>query len=98
MVERKAAKKRFAADDFAVNGVAYAVVTLIALTMLYPVLNVVAVSMSSYTSYLQSPWTVSYTHLDVYKRQRQPHPRTEFLYLRHNGSFPRPYSNCNGCL
>ena len=58
MVERKAAKKRFAADDFAVNGVAYAVVTLIALTMLYPVLNVVAVSMSSYTSYLQSPWMI----------------------------------------
>lgn len=36
----------------------YVIVTLVAATMLYPVLNVIAVSMSSYESYARTPWMI----------------------------------------
>jgi putative aldouronate transport system permease protein len=43
-------------DDRIVNLTAYILVTLVSVTMLYPVLNVIAVSLSSYRAYAQTPW------------------------------------------
>lgn len=45
-------------------GAFYVVVTLVAVTMLYPVLNVIAVSMSSYESFARTPWMVIPYDLD----------------------------------
>ena len=45
-------------DDRIIEVITYVFVTLLTLTVLYPILNVIAVSMSSYTSYLKSPWMI----------------------------------------
>ena len=49
-------EKKRVSEDRIVGGLAYALVTVVAITMLYPILNVLAVSMSSYTSYARHPW------------------------------------------
>lgn len=36
----------------------YVIVTLVAMTMLYPILNILAVSLSNYYEYLKSPWMI----------------------------------------
>jgi len=43
-------------SDWVVTIVSYLVVTLFALTVIYPVLNIIAVSVSSYRSYQLTPW------------------------------------------
>lgn len=49
-------KIRATRSDIFMAVAAYGFVTAVALTMLYPVLNVIAVSMSSYRSYATTPW------------------------------------------
>ena len=59
----------------------YVLVTLIVLTMLLPLLNIVATSFSSERAIMSNEvgiWPVSYTHLDVYKRQFQVHAECVF--------------------
>lgn len=51
-------KKRFFSQDSIINTLSYIVVTIFAITMLYPILNVFAVSMSSYASYARQPWMI----------------------------------------
>lgn len=58
MVDNKPGRQIMSFDDTVVNIFAYIVVTLVALTMLYPVLNVISVSMSTYNSYARTPWMV----------------------------------------
>ena len=45
-------------DDLAVEAVTYAIVTLCSMTVAYPILNIVAGSFSSYTSFLMNPMMV----------------------------------------
>jgi putative aldouronate transport system permease protein len=52
------------ADDYAVAVVTYTVVTLFALTIIYPMLNILSVSMSSYASYIKNPMMLFPTDLD----------------------------------
>ena len=42
-------------DDRRISIICYTVVTLFALTIIYPMLNLISVSMSSYTAYLKAP-------------------------------------------
>lgn len=49
-------KSRGPRDQVGMSIVAYTIVTLVALIMLYPILNVIAVSMSSYQAYATTPW------------------------------------------
>ena len=60
MVKAKAVRnKRIRSrDDIAMGIFCYSFITIIAITMLYPVLNVMAVAVSSYTSYARTPWMI----------------------------------------
>jgi putative aldouronate transport system permease protein len=51
-------------DDYAVAAVTYTVVTLFALTIMYPMLNIISVSMSSYSSYIKNPMMLFPVELD----------------------------------
>lgn len=58
MVKAKKRKIQTGIGDRIITAVFYSIVTLVAFTMLYPVLNVIAVSMSSYTAYSTTPWMI----------------------------------------
>ena len=61
-VARKKIKTSF--EDKMISFVCYFVVTLFALMVIYPILNLVSVSMSSYRTYLLRPWMFFPTELD----------------------------------
>lgn len=52
----KSVHKKSDRNDKIINILSYVVVTFFAVAMLYPVLNVIAVSMSTYRSFAQTPW------------------------------------------
>ena len=54
--KKSTSRIRYTKGDWAVTLISYAVVTIFALTIIYPVLNIIAVSMSSYRSYQMTPW------------------------------------------
>ncbi len=58
MVKQQKAANKIARtpDDVIINAVCYGFVTVFALAVIYPMLNLISVSMSSYTSYLKTPW------------------------------------------
>lgn len=60
MVKTKVKKRRYKTSiwDKLFVGVNYVVLTMVALIMLYPIINVVAVSLSNYQEYLKTPWMV----------------------------------------
>ena len=58
MVNAKRKKIKTGFSDRLFSAVIYIVVTAAAFTMLYPVLNVIAVSMSSYKAYSTTPWMI----------------------------------------
>jgi putative aldouronate transport system permease protein len=51
-------------DDYIVTAVTYTIVTLFALTIIYPMLNILSVSMSSYGSYIKNPMMLFPVDLD----------------------------------
>ena len=52
-------------DDRLVSAVTYALITLCAVTILYPMLNILSVSFSSHASYVKNPMMIFPTHLDT---------------------------------
>lgn len=52
-------------DDRVISFLAYTLVTLLALTILYPILNIVSVSFSSYSTYIRNPTMVFPSELDL---------------------------------
>ena len=70
-------------DDIAISFVCYGVVTLFALTVIYPMMNLISVSMSSYRAYLKTPWMFLPRELDF----------TAFRMVFQNPSIMRCYGN-----
>lgn len=70
-------------DDIAISAVCYIVVTLFALTVIYPMMNLISVSMSSYRAYLKRPWMFWPSDLDF----------TAFRMVFQNPSMMRCYGN-----
>ena len=70
-------------DDIAISFVCYGVVTLFALTVIYPMMNLISVSMSSYRAYLKTPWMFLPRELDF----------TAFRMVFQNQSIMRCYGN-----
>lgn len=64
MVKQEGVKVRASWGDKGVSVFCYIVITLFALTVVYPMLNLISVSMSSYTSYLKKPWMFFPTEFD----------------------------------
>jgi putative aldouronate transport system permease protein len=62
VMPRKKIKTSF--EDKMISFVCYTVVTLFALLVVYPILNLISVSISSYRSYLLRPWMFFPTELD----------------------------------
>lgn len=58
-------KKPRGRDDYIVSLITYVVVTLCALTIIYPVLNIISVSLSSYATYIKNPMMVFPLELDL---------------------------------
>ncbi len=56
MVGNKQVKVKARWDDRVIDFISYGVITLVAIAMLYPIMNVLAVSMSSYVAYATNPW------------------------------------------
>lgn len=52
-------------DDYIISAVCYTIVTLFALTIVYPILNVFAVAFASYKDYLLHPWMVFPMEIDM---------------------------------
>lgn len=71
------------ASDKALMVFNYVFVTLVAMLMLYPILNILAVSLSNYYEYLKAPWMIipKRLNLEAYK------------YVFYNASFWRSYGN-----
>lgn len=53
-----AIKKIRGRDDYIMAAITYTFVTLLALTILYPLLNIIAVSLSSYKGYIKNPMMI----------------------------------------
>lgn len=52
-------------DDVIISIVVYAFVTICAITIIYPMLNIISVSFSSYASYIKNPMMIFPTELDL---------------------------------
>lgn len=64
-VKQKASRKPVARDDIVVSAFTYVFVTLCALTVLYPVLNILSVSVSNYSTYIRNPMMFFPTKIDL---------------------------------
>ena len=76
-------KVRESLGDAVFNIINYLFVTLIALTMLYPILNVLAISLASYRDYLARPWMFISTKLNF----------EGYKFIFRNDTFLRGFAN-----